>query len=229
MKTRNSTTAGAPRGAAFTLIELLIVISVIAILASLIFPVTRTVNKRKILARAGVELVELETAITAYQLKLGHYPPDNRGTPYQNQLYYELEGSKLDGSGMYQTLDGEARVAATTVPALFGTTGFVNSNKGATTDEGPVAQRFFRVAQGKSMSVLSTNGAGPFMAFGSLLKGPTMLPASDGSGKLLNPWRYISSGPTNNPSSFDLWIDVNVGTTVYRIGNWSKQPLVIVP
>src|SRR3989442_11771901 len=75
---------------AFTLIELLVVIAVIAILATLIFPVTGAVYAARTKARAKAELAEIETAIERYKDKRGHYPPDNPGNPVLNQLYYEL-------------------------------------------------------------------------------------------------------------------------------------------
>ena len=42
----------------------------------------------------------------------------------------------------------------------------------------------------------------------------------------LNPWRYVSSSPTNNTSSYDLWVDLFIGGQTYRVSNWSKQPQV---
>jgi hypothetical protein len=39
----------------------------------------------------------------------------------------------------------------------------------------------------------------------------------------LNPWRYVSSGPTNNPGSYDLWVDLYIGGKTYRLSNWSKE------
>ena len=40
----------------------------------------------------------------------------------------------------------------------------------------------------------------------------------------LNPWRYVSSNPTNNPGEFDLWVDIIVGGKTNRICNWSDKP-----
>jgi hypothetical protein len=34
----------------------------------------------------------------------------------------------------------------------------------------------------------------------------------------------VSTNPTNNPGSFDLWIDVLYGGKTNRISNWSKDP-----
>ena len=38
----------------------------------------------------------------------------------------------------------------------------------------------------------------------------------------LNPWRYVSSNPTNNPSSFDLWAEYWQGNNKIVIGNWKR-------
>ena len=38
----------------------------------------------------------------------------------------------------------------------------------------------------------------------------------------LNPWRYVSPG-TNNPTSYDLWIQLVIGGKTNLICNWSKE------
>src|ERR1051325_10857632 len=120
----------------FTLIELLVVIAVIAILASLIFPITGALKKQKILKVAQTELGQAATAIDSFHSKYGHYPPDNPNPTLPgfliNQLYYELEGTIKDSAGNYQTLDGSGQIQATQLGAAgpFGAavTGFVNSS-----------------------------------------------------------------------------------------------------
>jgi hypothetical protein len=44
----------------------------------------------------------------------------------------------------------------------------------------------------------------------------------------VNPWRYVSSNPTNNPGGFDLWVDVIIGGKTNRIANWGPK-IQIVP
>src|SRR5438093_12291165 len=66
-----------PLRAAFTLIEMLVVIAVITILAAMIFPITRAVNRTKVRSRAQAELTQIESAIELYKAKHGFYPPDN--------------------------------------------------------------------------------------------------------------------------------------------------------
>jgi hypothetical protein len=44
------------------------------------------------------------------------------------------------------------------------------------------------------------------------------------SNKGLNPWRYVSTNPTNNAGGFDLWAEIPVGRDrVKIIGNWKES------
>ena len=44
------------------------------------------------------------------------------------------------------------------------------------------------------------------------------------SNKGLNPWRYVSTNPTNNSGGFDLWAEIPVGRErVKIIGNWKES------
>src|SRR6266853_582056 len=86
------------RRTAFTLIELLVVIAIIAILAALLFPVTAAVNRLKIQSRCKAELGQIETWISQYKDKLGHYPPDNPGNWMTNQLFFEHSGTIFTNS-----------------------------------------------------------------------------------------------------------------------------------
>ena len=36
----------------------------------------------------------------------------------------------------------------------------------------------------------------------------------------LNPWRYVSSNPTNNPGRFDLWAEIRERDRTNIVGNW---------
>lgn len=59
---------------AFTLIELLTVISIIAILAAITFGVIKGVNERSAIGQAKAELSSLSQALEAYKLQYGDYP-----------------------------------------------------------------------------------------------------------------------------------------------------------
>ena len=46
-------------------------------------------------------------------------------------------------------------------------------------------------------------------------------------GRTINPWRYNPVDPTNNPTSYDLWVDITVGNRTERISNWSDKPTAL--
>jgi prepilin-type N-terminal cleavage/methylation domain-containing protein len=211
----------APRSA-FTLIELLVVISIMAILAAMVFPVTRAVTKTKMRARARTELNGVAACIDRYKAKLGHYPPDNTNDFVHNQLFYELSGTSYNtANSSFTTLDGASTINASAVPTAFGlgVSGFVNATKGSSGDEGPVANRFLgdlrngQVGEMNQVKYLTCTVAWPDTTF---------LPTTAN-----NPWRYNSSNPTNNPSSYDLWVDIVIAGQTNRICNWSTRPIIL--
>jgi hypothetical protein len=61
------------------------------------------------------------------------------------------------------------------------------------------------------VTILITSVGGPDAAYQPL------------GGVDLNPWRYNSSSPTNNPGSYDLWVQLSIGGKTNLICNWSKQ------
>ncbi|MEI6232622.1 MAG: type II secretion system protein [Planctomycetota bacterium] len=72
---KNSTHS--PRG--FTLLELLIVISIIAILSAALFPVFGYMRKRAQMMQARKTMDTLDMAITDYRKDFNAFPPDNSG------------------------------------------------------------------------------------------------------------------------------------------------------
>jgi hypothetical protein len=64
---------------------------------------------------------------------------------------------------------------------------------------------------------------------GVQVKGPLSVNTVDG--KQMSGWSYVAKtsthSPTNNPDTFDLWVDITAGGKNYRISNWSQneQPL----
>ncbi len=211
----------------FTLVELLVVIAIIAVLASMIFPIMGAVNRAKIRSRSQAELTQIETAIEQYKIKQGHYPPDNGNYWTTNQLFFELLGATLN-NGVYKTLDGSCQIDASAVSNIFQNVGgFVNCTRGSGGDEGGVANAFLNALKPDQIAELDSGakvlvGPVPWPA-GSYQ--PLPVPPAKAVG--LNPWCYNASHPTNNPSTYDLWIDVMIGGKTNRICNWSKQALVV--
>jgi prepilin-type N-terminal cleavage/methylation domain-containing protein len=212
----------------FTLIELLIVISIIAILAGLLFPLAGVVNRNKIKAKARAELAFVIMAIENYKSKLGHYPPDNPVFPARNQLYFELLGTTNVGNG-FSTLDGSARILNSEFADAYGNpgiNGFVNSSGARGGDEGRVARRFLPDLKPGNEGVIPPRQDVKYLLCSVTWDNPNLASWPLGVAKL-NPFRYNSSNPTNNPSTYDLWVDVVIAGKTNRISNWSKEPLIV--
>ncbi len=223
--------------AAFTLIELLVVIAIIAVLAALIFPAAAAIKRRATITKVQTEMKQVATAIDVYKEKLGFYPPDNL-TPVAdaryygviNQLYYELLGTELNGNPpIYQTLDGTEQIRAIDVPKGFGAnvSGFVNCTKGAGGDDTVAARNFLKALTPGQQGAVTNNRSIRLKLLACSVPWPANATFQPTSTPELNPWRYVSSNPTNNPGTYDLWVDVLVGGKTYRIGNWSQQAQVV--
>jgi prepilin-type N-terminal cleavage/methylation domain-containing protein len=214
----------------FTLIELLVVIAIMGTLAALLLPVVGQVRKHQYIYNAQAEMAKLETAIDRYKSAYGFYPPDNQLNPQNpsvpnpliNQLYYELVGTVYNQTNTYTTLDGSSQLPNTYVSQAFGVGGFLNCTK-PNGDEGTTAAKDFLpdlkpnqiavISNNVLVTVIITAAGGPDNTYQPL--GPNT------SG--INPWRYNSSNPTNNPGSYDLWIQLSISGKTNLICNWSKS------
>ena len=228
------------RKPAFTLFELLLVICVIGILAALIFPSVRAVNRIKLTSRARAELAQLESFIDIYKTKIGCYPPDNHNSRNNqllaglNQLYYELSGTSYEGNAFITKDLSSEPLTMPMVMTIFGpgVAGFVNCDH-AGSDEGRSAIPFLNGLKPSQVATISMTNAGTRMsAIGRVLvcsvPGPDPNePALNNGSPPLNPWRYNSSSPTNNPNTYDLWVDIVANGRVLGICNWSSQALII--
>jgi len=207
-----------------------VVIAIMAILAALIIPITGAVTRHKLRSRTRAELKSIETWIEDYKTKRGYFPPDNPNNAiFLNQLYYELSGTVLS-NGVYTTLDGNASVTVAQVQpgADFGLRskfgGFMNTTKGAG-DEGMAAQKYARDLKPPQVGTISPSGNPIKLLVGSVgWEVPSSAPIP---GTNLNPFRYVSTNPTNNPGKFDLWIDILVQGKTNRVCNWSDDVIVL--
>jgi prepilin-type N-terminal cleavage/methylation domain-containing protein len=211
----------------FTLVELLVVISIIAILAAFAFPVLSAVKRHQYISQTKGEMGQLEAAINSYHAAYGFYPPGNgtAGANGQvNQLYYELEGT-TNIAGVFCVMNNtndQLSAAQVQQPTAFGVAGFVNCSKFNAGEDSQPARNFIHELKPNQMGICSNNP--PTFGF-------TILTGSVGGPDLaykplnasgLNPWRYVSPG-VNNPGSYDLWIQLVIHGRTNLICNWSKQ------
>jgi prepilin-type N-terminal cleavage/methylation domain-containing protein len=226
---------------AFTLIELLTVIAIMGVLAALLLPVVGAVKKHQYLYNTQAEMAKLETAIDRYKAAYGFYPPSpttppTAGNPSTlvNQLYYELTGTTNinppTSAPLYQSLGGSLpNVAAADVQTAFGVGGFVNCSKSGGGEDASVARNFLPDLKPNQIIVISNHTVPVTILIGSV-GGPdaTYQPLGPGT-QDLNPWRYNSSSPTNNPGSYDLWVQLVIGKQTNLICNWTKQVQINSP
>ncbi len=197
---------------AFTLIELLIVIAIIAVLAGLIFSAMPGIKAKQATSVAKSELTQITTAIEAYKARYGSYPPDSpMNVSPANPLYFELTGALITTNGgarYFQPLDGNRELKAEYVLDDLKIEGLINAAPTAqATDDRPAIESFLKQVKPAQVTTNST----PHNVY--------VLTCSVDDTAV---WRYNSSNPTNNPGSYDLWVDLVFGGKTNRISNWSR-------
>jgi prepilin-type N-terminal cleavage/methylation domain-containing protein len=206
------------RECGFTLIELLMVIAIIGILAALTVALVGVASRNSKESRIKAELNRLVTAIEAYKADLGFYPPDNQLTPRDprvNQLFYELVGTYQTGNA-FVTANGKETITTMGASTYFGVQGFANS--------APTAAKVKTFLQKLSAREYAEYSPPPNDVELLLVPAPGPNLVTGPSGVPLNTWRYVSSAPTNNPRSFDLWAEADLGGGAVRvIGNWKTK------
>lgn len=224
MKLNSKNTITPPRRA-FTLIELLVVISIMGILAAFTIPVLKGVKRTQYRNTARAELEQIATALERYKAAYGAYPPGNPANPLVNQLYFELSGTTNDGT-YYTTLDGTAQIPVLSVSTHFGVGGFVNCNSAnkASAEDSQSAKNFL---PGLKANRIGTNSAGDTLLLTSV-RGPDVSYRPIGALDV-NPFRYNSANPTNNPNSYDLWVQLVIAGKTNLICNWTKQVQINSP
>jgi len=215
----------APHHRAFTLIEMLTVMAVIAVLAAILLPVFGGIKRSGTIKKTRAQLGKVVMAIEAYKAQHGHYPPDNPDNFAVNQLLYELAGTTNVTGGIFLTEGGQG---ITNMTSFFGNkvSGFVNISQGGGDEAQRARNYLIGLKPDQYLEVVNLTGVGTVLGVAD--KGPFMLnePPS-GSGRSINPWCYDASGPTNNPGHFDLWVDIIIGGKTNRISNWSEKPQIV--
>jgi type II secretory pathway pseudopilin PulG len=212
---------------------MLTVIAVIGLLAALVAGLSSLSGAKSRQNRIKAELNLLVMSIENFKGDFGHYPPDhvlpqqNPNDPLvdtvTNQLFYELSGVIVDNvNKQFYTAGRTETINTTTVRAFFNTDGFVN----ARTDAKATPRAYF---QPKSSQYAEISGPPPANTpVVEVLVAPVKWPlnrADQPTGrKGVNPWRYVSTRPTNNVSSFDLWAEWVERKEVKILSNWNPDP-----
>lgn len=211
------------KNAGFTLVEMLVVISIIAILAAMTAVATKSITEKRTIKLAEAHMRQVELAILDYKAKLGFYPPDNGNQANPNwtampPLFYELAGAVplLSGgvpNGDFRSVLGNDTITKLTLGSVFGRAGLANSSDETRKNFFPSMQPF----QFREVTILANDV--------KLLVVPAKGPPLFGPGKdeTANPWRYNSSNPTNNPGSFDLWAELKFDNKIVVVGNWKRR------
>lgn len=238
---------------AFTMIELLMVISIIGLLAGMLLGMSSLASTKMKSHRIKGELSQIVTAIDFYKATYKVYPPDNRlGDSHNisctatNQLFLELSGCLVTNLGFtsphIRTRSGaEANLKSAQMKVLFGdvSDGILNAS-----ERSSKVKDFLSGYPSKRLGKL-TNSSGDIVF--DILRVPAEPPlynAAQGTQKLwrklgngCNPWHYNSSNPTNNPGKYDLWAEFQLKKQnfikqdengrhyieYYVIGNWNDM------
>jgi prepilin-type N-terminal cleavage/methylation domain-containing protein len=206
----------------FTLIEMLVVISIIGILAGMTVGISRLASDKMRRSRIKAELQALVMAIEAYKAKYDVYPPDNKlassaryDPSAEHQLYYELTGCQLTNN-QFQDQFFLITLSGADIKTLFGVGGFLNAHADLKETRNFLPQLKTNHVAALSLSRYASK---PIYMLTVPVKGPAH--PNDTTVKA-NVWHYNSSSPTNNSGRFDLWADVVIGGKRHIIGNWNE-------
>ena len=196
----------------FTLIELLVVMGIIGVLAGLSVGLASVASRSQKTKRAESDLNELVTVIEIYKSKLGHYPSDNPSNPGLSPLFYELSGATFD-AGLYSVAGVEEKLGIGFATDIFNGTGIGNAVRPGDQLQ---SNHSFKPTQHKKVKEGSTT----VEVLVSPQPGPstTSRPAADGTSA--NVWQYVRTNPQHNKTTFDLWIDINIGSSSVQVHNW---------
>ena len=173
MKPNEKQKSGIAAPGGFTLVELLVVISIIGILAGFTIPALNSFKRSAVLNQTRAEMAQLQTALDSFKAAYGFYPPGNSGDSRINPLYFELMGTskiKIGGVDYFQTLDGSAqiKVVGEVSSAFSGLGGFINCMKPGAGEDAPAARSFISGLKSKQIGSITNNGVGVTVILGAV-------------------------------------------------------------
>jgi hypothetical protein len=120
------------------------------------------------------------------------------------------------------TLDHLATIPAGSVGTVFGAGvgGFMNCSKPGADEAAARAENFLTELNTNQFNAVTVNGVQVNLLVtpvGGPDSGYTPLGLPD-----VNPWRYLYPG-TNNPDSYDMWIQLVIAGKTNLICNWTKS------
>jgi prepilin-type N-terminal cleavage/methylation domain-containing protein len=208
---------------AFTLIEMLTVIAIMAIVATLVVTMGQTASQKKKIVAVQGEKEKLMTMIENYHNKLNYYPPDNPllisytnnsalydGLAATNPLIYELYGASNLNNGANLAVFNTNNLPTTSFQEVFGRAGIANG-------DALEPHNFFQPGPSpKDYAPYSKNP--PIYGL--------IVPADLVPGNTNNFWHYdASTSMRHNLTSYDLWAEFSTANihgklTVITNGNW---------
>ena len=200
------------RARGFTIIELLVVIAIIIVVAGLVVGLGGVATSSQRMKRAEAERAKLITLIDAYKSKFGFYPPARTNPAFSatNTLLYELAGAKRVPSGPSANPSFETKFITSSYTDLgalgiSGIYGIFNAP-----DDPTEVKHFLKNLKPDQYASLAP---------GTL----SLVVPVEGPGGKPNPWNYqTGANATNNPASYDLWVDIIAGGKTVRIANWKE-------
>ena len=200
---------------AFTLVELLVVISIIALLAALTVGLYSRVKGKTVESAIFAEMEQVKLALQSYKEdpKHGVFPPS--GPLGNNKLYYYLSG------------EAELMKSFGLRPPQSFTVDFTTLAQLHDLDPGKIKKRRMEDGIKNLLPNLKMKQFDETQGSRNSPIGNLYSPLPDETHpKGRAPWNYNSGNPTNNLETYDLWVTIwdkdDSGTLVplRKIGNW---------
>ncbi|MBU6402438.1 MAG: hypothetical protein KGS61_19130 [Verrucomicrobia bacterium] len=161
---------------------------------------------------------QVEAALEAYQARFGFYPPDHvvrrqplTVDPVRNPLVYELAGVLYNPTNKTFELEHLEPADAKYVLDFFQCTGFKNC--------GQRPQEIRRLLALSPLPVRQLHDDPDVFVLAYQVPWEGLAPEVVEQFQV-SPWRYVASGPTNNPGRYDLWLEVRTRRQSVIVGNW---------